>query len=48
MNLYQQAKKEGQVITKLPLQLPELEEVFKDTYQFDFLGLKEGHNEQDL
>ena len=45
---YQQAKKEGQIITKLPLQLPEPEEVFKDTYQFDFLDLQKGHSEQDL
>ncbi len=45
---YQQAKKEGQIITKLPLQLPEPDEVFKDTYHFDFLFLKEGHSEQEL
>lgn len=47
---YQKAKKEGhvEIITKLPVQLPEPEEVFKDTYQFDFLGLKEGHSEQEL
>jgi len=45
---YQRAKKEGQIITTLPLQLPEPEEVFKDTYHFDFLGLQEGHSEQDL
>jgi predicted nuclease of restriction endonuclease-like (RecB) superfamily len=46
--VYQQAKKEGQIITKLPLQLPEPEEVFKDTYHFDFLSLQEGHSEQEL
>jgi predicted nuclease of restriction endonuclease-like (RecB) superfamily len=46
--VYQQAKKKGQVVTTLPLQLPEPEEVFKDTYQFDFLGLQKGHSEQDL
>ena len=46
--VYQIAKKEGQIITKLPLQLPEPDEVFKDTYHFDFLSLKEGHSEQDL
>jgi predicted nuclease of restriction endonuclease-like (RecB) superfamily len=46
--LFKKAKKEGQIITKLPHQLPEPEEVFKDTYQFDFLGLKEGHSEQEL
>lgn len=47
---YQQAKKQGQIniTTKLPLQLPEPEEVFKDTYQFDFLSLHEGHSEHDL
>lgn len=50
LNIYQQAKKDGQieVITKLPLRLPEPEEVFKDTYHFDFLGLEEGHSEQEL
>lgn len=47
-NAYQRAKKEGQIITKLPLQLPEPEEVFKDTYNFGFLGLEEDHSEQDL
>ncbi len=45
---YQQAKKEGQIIKRLPLQLPEPEEVFKDTYHFDFLSLQEGHSEQEL
>lgn len=47
---YQQAKKEGQIkpVIEFPLQLPEPEEVFKDTYHFDFLGLKEGYNEQDM
>lgn len=46
----QKAKKKGQIapVSKLPLHLPEPEEVFKDTYRFDFLGLKEGHSEQDL
>lgn len=49
LKTYQTAKKEGLVITtKLPLQLPEPEEVFKDTYHFDFLGLQEDHSEQDL
>lgn len=47
-NAFIEAKKEGQITTKLPLQLPEPEEVFKDTYHFDFLGLKEDHSEQDL
>jgi len=47
-NAYQRAKKEGQIITTLPLQLPEPEEVFKDTYHFDFLGLQDGHSEHDL
>ncbi len=48
--VYQQVKKEGKVeiVSKLPLQLPEPDEVFKDTYHFDFLSLKEGHSEQDL
>jgi len=47
---YKIAKKEGEIkiTTKLPLHLPEPGEVFKDTYHFDFLGLKEDHSEQDL
>ena len=47
---YQQAKKEGKVeiVSKLPLQLPEPEEVFKDTYHFDFLDLHKGHSEKEL
>jgi predicted nuclease of restriction endonuclease-like (RecB) superfamily len=45
---YQQVKKEGQIITKLPLQLPEPDEVFKDTYHFDFLELQKGHSEKEL
>ncbi|MFH1565127.1 MAG: PDDEXK nuclease domain-containing protein [bacterium] len=49
-NTYQQAKKEGHVMinARSPLQLPEPEEVFKNTYHFDFLGLEEGHSEQEL
>jgi hypothetical protein len=46
--VYQQAKKEGQIITKLPLQLPEPEEVFKDTYHFDFLALKVYRDQREL
>jgi len=47
---YQKAKKEGKIkiTSKISLQLPEPEEVFKDTYHFDFLGLQEDHSEQDL
>lgn len=45
---YHKAKKEGQIITKITPKLPEPEEIFKDTYHFDFLGLKEGHNEHEL
>jgi len=47
---YKIAKKEGEIkiTTKLPLHLPEPDEVFKDTYHFDFLGLQEDHSEKDL
>jgi len=47
---YQEAKKKGQIetVSKLPLHLPEPEEVFKNSYQFGFLGLQKGHSEKDL
>ncbi len=45
---YQQAKKEGIIITKLPTSLPAPEDVFKDTYSWDFIDLEEKHTESDL
>jgi len=47
-NEYKNAKREGLVINKLPTQLPAPEDVFKNTYNWDFIELGEQHNEQDL
>ena len=46
--LYEEAKKKGEVTIKLPKQLPAPEEVFKDTYNFNFLELKKDYSENDL
>lgn len=45
---YEKIRKAGQVAIKLPLQLPSPEEVFKDVYTWDFLELKEEHDEKQL
>lgn len=49
-NLYKRiSKKGGLTITKkLPLKPIEPEQVFKDTYHFDFLDLKKNYKEKDL
>ena len=47
-NTYQQVKKTGQVVTRLPLKLPSPEEAFKDVYNWDFLQLSEDYNEREL
>ena len=47
-NEYQKAKKIGQIITKVPLTLPAPEDVFKNTYNWNFLDLAEDHTEQEL
>ena len=46
---YEDAKKRGGMVLKKPLQLvlgPE--EIFKDTYNFEFLELKQSHSESEL
>ena len=47
-NEYQKAKKQGVVVSKLPVQLPAPEDVFKNTYNWDFLELDEKHSEKEL
>jgi predicted nuclease of restriction endonuclease-like (RecB) superfamily len=45
---YQRAKKTGQIVTKIPIPLPSPEEVFKNSYDWNFLDLEEEHTEKDL
>jgi predicted nuclease of restriction endonuclease-like (RecB) superfamily len=45
---YENAKKIGAVISKLPVPLPAPEDVFKNTYNWDFIELEEKHSEHDL
>lgn len=45
---YQKAKKEGIIISKLPSPLPAPEDVFKNTYNWDFIDLDEKHSESAL
>jgi len=47
--LYGDAKKKGEVVLRKPLQLAlKPEEVFKNTYNFEFLDLKTKYREEDL
>lgn len=45
---YDKTKKTGQLTVKLPLRLPAPEDVFKDSYRWDFLELDKNHSEQEL
>jgi len=45
---YRKARKKGEIIIRVPKQLPSPEEVFKDSYNFKFLDLKKGYGEKDL
>lgn len=47
-NEYEEIKKTGQLIVKLPPRLPSPREVFKDVYHWDFLGLEKNHDEKQL
>lgn len=47
-NEYEKAKKDHKIDLSLPLQLPSPEEVFKDTYTWDFITLEEKQSEKDL
>jgi predicted nuclease of restriction endonuclease-like (RecB) superfamily len=45
---FERAKKKGEVIIRLPKQLPAPEDVFKDSYDWDFLDLEKSHEEKEL
>ncbi len=45
---YNKAKKIGEIVTKLPMQLPSPEDVFKESYDWDFISLEEKHTEKQL
>ena len=45
---YQKTKREGQIVTKVHIPLPVPEDVFKNTYDWDFIELEEKHTEGDL
>ncbi|MCK4613636.1 MAG: DUF1016 family protein [Thermoplasmata archaeon] len=49
-NLFERAKRDGKLIAITPLPLKEIEpdEIFKDTYDFKFLELRENHTENEL
>ena len=47
-NEYEKVKKEGKVVSKFPLQISAPENVFKDSYHWDFLDLEKSYNEQQL
>ncbi len=48
--LYHHASKKGALIIKqrLPLKVPEAEDIFKDAYHFDFIDLKKNYNEKNF
>ena len=45
---YEKARKNGELITELPLQLPSPDEIFKKTYNWDFISLEKKHTEKQL
>lgn len=45
---YNKVKKTGQLVNKSPLQLPSPEDVFKESYNWDFLSIEEQHTEKEL
>jgi predicted nuclease of restriction endonuclease-like (RecB) superfamily len=47
-NLYEQMKKKGEIIIVHTAKPIEPEQIFKDTYNFDFLKLPEKYSEEDL
>jgi len=47
-DLYQQAKARGELVTTMPLELPEPSEAFKDVYHWDFLSLSPSYTEREL
>jgi predicted nuclease of restriction endonuclease-like (RecB) superfamily len=47
-NEYQKLKHQGQINLKLPSTLPAPQDVFKHTYDWDFVEIEEKHSEKDL
>lgn len=47
-NEYEKARKTGQLVPAVPLQLPSPDDVFKDSYNWDFISLEEQHTEKEL
>ncbi|MGB7533062.1 MAG: PDDEXK nuclease domain-containing protein [Halobacteriota archaeon] len=47
-NLYEQMKRKGEVVIAPITKIVDPEQVFKDTYNFDFLKLPEKYSEEDL
>jgi predicted nuclease of restriction endonuclease-like (RecB) superfamily len=47
-NEFGRARKKGEVIVKIPKQLPAPEDVFKESYDWDFLELEKSHEEKEL
>lgn len=45
---YDKIRKSGQIVMKLPSQLPAPEDIFKDSYDWDFLELEKSHSEMEL
>lgn len=45
---YEKACKKGEMILKLPRQLPSPEDIFKESYNWDFITLDEQHTEKEL
>lgn len=47
-DLYQQASESGEMVTRVPLELPDKSEAFKDVYRWDFLELEPSYTERQL
>lgn len=45
---FERAKKKGEIVVRLPKQLSAPEDVFKDSYDWDFLELEKSHEEKEL
>jgi len=49
-NLYENVQKEGKIVQTMSAQFkpPDVDKIFKDSYNFNFLGLPEDHTEEEL
>jgi len=45
---YGKARKKGEIVIRVPKQLPSPEDIFKESYDWDFLGLEKKHKEKEL